>query len=40
MAALTLAVVAKSHLGLAETDCVLAGADAIKLLKLGLLDIL
>ena len=37
---LTLAVVAKGHLGLAETNSVLAGADAIELLKLGLLDIL
>lgn len=37
---LTLTVVAEGHLGLAETNGVLAGADAIELLELGLLDIL
>lgn len=40
MAELTLAVVAEGHLGLTEADCVFAGADAIELLELGLLDIL
>lgn len=40
MAKLTLAVVAEGHLGLAQTNCVFAGADAVELLKLGLFDIL
>lgn len=38
--ALTFAVVTESHLGLAKTNCVLSGTDAVKLLELGLLDIL
>lgn len=38
--ALTFAVVAESHLGLAKTNCVLSGTDAVKRLELGLLDIL
>lgn len=37
---LTLAVVAEGHLGLAETDGVLAGGGAVELLQLSLLDIL
>jgi hypothetical protein len=37
---LTLSVVAEGHLGLAETNCVLAGAGAIELLELRLLDVL
>ncbi len=37
---LTLTVVAEAHLGLAEANGVLAGADAIKGLELRLLDIL
>lgn len=37
---LTLAVVAKAHLGLAQTDGVFASANAVKFLELGLLDIL
>ena len=36
----TLAVVAEGHLGLAETNGVLACGDAIELLKLGLVDAL
>ena len=36
----TCAVVTEAHLGLAEANGVLPGADAIVLLKLGLLDIL
>lgn len=36
----TLAVIAEAHLGLAEANGVLAGADAIELLELGLVDIL
>lgn len=36
----TFAVVAKAHLDLAETNGVLAGADTVELLKLGLLNIL
>jgi hypothetical protein len=40
MAVLTLAVVAEGHLSLAKTNSVLAGADAIELLELGLLNIL
>jgi len=36
----TLAVIAEAHLGLAETDSVLAGADAIVLLQLSLVDTL
>jgi hypothetical protein len=38
--ALTLAIVAKGHLGLAEANGVLSGADAIELLELGLLNVL
>ena len=38
--ALTFSVVAEAHLGLAETNGVLAGADAIKLLELCLVDAL
>lgn len=38
--ALTFAVVTESHLGLAKTNCVLSGTDAVELLELGLLDIL
>jgi hypothetical protein len=37
---LTLAVVAEGHLGLAETNRVLALGDAIELLELGLVDAL
>ena len=37
---LTLTVVAEGHLGLAETNGVLAGAHAIELFELGLLHIL
>jgi len=37
---LTLAVIAKGHLGLAETNCVLALGDAIELLEFGLVDTL
>lgn len=37
---LTLTVVTEGHLGLAKTNGVLAGADTVKLLELGLLDIL
>lgn len=37
---LTLTVVTEGHLGLAETNGVLAGADAVKFLELCLLDIL
>lgn len=36
----TLAIIAEAHLGLAEANGVLAGADAIELLELGLFDIL
>jgi hypothetical protein len=38
--ALTLSVVAEAHLGLAEANGVLAGADAIELLELCLVDAL
>jgi hypothetical protein len=38
--ALTFSVVAEAHLGLAETNGVLAGADAIELLELCLVDAL
>ena len=37
---LTFSVVAEAHLGLAETNGVLAGADAIELLELCLVDAL
>ena len=37
---LTFAIIAKAHLGLAKTDCVLSGADAIELFQLVLVDIL
>lgn len=37
---LTLAVVAKGHLGLAETNGVFSLGDAIELLKLGLVNAL
>ena len=37
---LTLTVVAEGHLGLAETNGVLASGDAIELLELGLVDAL
>ena len=37
---LTFSVVAEAHLGLAETNGVLALADAIELLELGLVDAL
>ena len=36
----TFTVVAKRHLGLAQTNCVLSSADSIELFKLGLLNIL
>lgn len=36
----TFTVIAKGHLGLAETNGVLSSADTIELLQLGLLDIL
>lgn len=36
----TLAVVAEAHLGLAETNGILASANAIELLELGLVDAL
>ena len=37
---LTFSIVAEAHLGLAETNGVLAGADAIELLELCLVDAL
>jgi hypothetical protein len=37
---LTLTIVAEGHLGLAETNGVLASGDAIELLELGLVDAL
>lgn len=37
---LTFTVVAKGHLGLAETNGVFASADAIELFELGLLNVL
>ena len=37
---LTLTVIAEGHLGLAETNGVLASADAIELFELSLLNIL
>ena len=40
MVQLTLAVVAKGHLGLAETNGVLACGDAIELLELSLVNAL
>lgn len=36
----TLSVVAKGHLGLTKTNCVLSGAGAVVLLELSLFDIL
>jgi hypothetical protein len=36
----TFAVVAEGHLGLAKTNGVLSGGDAIVLLELGLLNVL
>lgn len=36
----TLTVVAEAHLGLAETNGILASANAIELLQLGLVDAL
>jgi hypothetical protein len=36
----TLAVIAEAHLGLAETNGVFSGTDAIVLLELGLVDAL
>jgi hypothetical protein len=37
---LTLAVIAKAHLGLAKANGVFSGTDAIKLLEFALFDIL
>jgi hypothetical protein len=40
ISSVTFSVVAEAHLGLAETNGVLAGADAIELLELCLVDAL
>ena len=37
---LTLSVITEAHLGLAKADCVLSLANAIELLKLGLVNAL
>lgn len=37
---LTLTIIAEAHLGLTETNCVFASADAIELFELALLNIL